>query len=235
MRKFFRELCTDGHGARCVEQVGFRDHDDVRLLKLLAINVGDLVGKFPALRETEQALGANRIYEHAQRRDGEGVAVNPPQRIRDRRDEIRAAPDRLGDEDVGPRRVGELLCGICERVEAAAETTARDLLRRKALRAQHRRIHEFAALVVRDETDAQPLRGEMLRDRGDGGRLSRSEEAADHHVAGLGLRIADCGLRIGHHSAWEFCFSRILSIVVSSIARYCSSGTHLSSGSPSTS
>src|SRR5207245_10664685 len=64
------------------------------LLKLLAVNVEHLLGKFPTLGEAEDALRAHRVHEHAERRDGKTVAIYPAQRVGDGRDQVGATADR---------------------------------------------------------------------------------------------------------------------------------------------
>ena len=66
-------------------------------------------------------MGTNRIHEHAQRRDGEIVAIHPAQGIRDGRDKVGATTDWLGDKNVGAVFSGQLVRGVNQRVKAAAE------------------------------------------------------------------------------------------------------------------
>ncbi len=171
------------------QEIIFRDDDEVGLLELFSEDIEHLVGKLFFACQAEDLFGADRIDEHAERRDGELLAIHASQRIRDRRDKIGAAPDRLGDEGVRQCCLRELGRGIDERIEAAAKTAAWNFLGREAFRPQHRGVHEIAALVVRDEPDAQAARGEALRERGDGGRFSGAEEAADHDVARARSRL----------------------------------------------
>ena len=173
------------------EQVGLVDDDQVRLLQLLAVNVENLLRKLSALGQTEDALRAHRIDQHAERRDGEVVAVNAAQRIRHSGHEVRATAHRLRDEHVGPGRGGKFVRGIDERIKPAAEAAAGNLLHGKALRFEHGGIDEMAALVVGDQPDAQALIVQMPRELRHGGRLARAKEAADHDVAGRRGALGD--------------------------------------------
>src|SRR5256885_17233485 len=57
----------------------------------------------------------------------------------------------------------ELVRGLHQRIEPAAETTSGYFFGRKAAGAQKRRVHQPAALVVRDYAHAQALIGQPLR------------------------------------------------------------------------
>ena len=77
-----------------------RGNEDVGFLELLLVDVNNLLGKVTAAFEAKHAGGPHGIYEHADRRDGELIAVDAAQRIGDRGDEIGATADGFGDEGV---------------------------------------------------------------------------------------------------------------------------------------
>ena len=120
------------------------------------------------------------------RRHQEVVAVEPAQGVGDGGGQVGATADRFGDEDLGPGGEGEALGGLDQRIEPAAETAAGNLLRRKTLRPEHRRVHQVAPLVVGDQPDPQALVREPAGKLADRGRFASAEEATDHDVAGLG-------------------------------------------------
>ena len=60
------------------------------------------VNCLPSLRP-KILLSANRIDKHTQGRHDKTIAVHPLQRITDRRTQIGATADGLGDEDFGLR------------------------------------------------------------------------------------------------------------------------------------
>ena len=93
-------------------EVGFVDDDEVGFLELFAVDINDLLRKLAAFAQAEHARRAHRIDQHAQRRDAEVLAVNAPKRIGDRRHEVGAAADRLGNEHIRPRALGEFTGGI---------------------------------------------------------------------------------------------------------------------------
>ena len=175
-----------------VEQIAFVDDDNIGFFELFAVDVEHLLGKLASFLQSEDAQRADRVRQHAQWRDKKIVAINPAQRIRDRRHQIGATADRLGDEHLGTRGGGQLVRSVHERVEPATKTAARNFFRSEPARAEHFRVHQFAALVVRDKADLQPLMGQVLRQPHHGDCLARAKEAADHVVAGfvLGSRVA---------------------------------------------
>src|SRR5262249_44567462 len=83
---------------------------------------------------------------------------------------------------LGFERVG----AIDEVVEAAAEAGAGDLLDGHPLRAQAVGVHEVGGLVVGDQADLLAAAHVIAREAAQGRRLTRAEEAADHHEANLG-------------------------------------------------
>jgi len=90
----------------------------------------------------------------------------------------------LGDEYIRSAFAGQLLRCLHERMEAAAETTSGDFLHGKPMGSEHGRIHEFTALVVRDQSDAPPLVGEATSQFGHRRGLSGAQKAADHDIPG---------------------------------------------------
>src|ERR1035441_4867816 len=86
----------------------------------------------------------------AHRRHCEALLVKPAQGIRHRRHQVRATAQRLGDEHLRPAPLGQPLGCLHQRIEPAAKAAARDFLRCEPLRAQHRRVHQVAPLVVGD-------------------------------------------------------------------------------------
>jgi len=127
--------------------------------------------------------GADRVDEHAERRDHERVAVHALERIADRCAQVGAAADRLGDEHLGRHVLGQAARRVDQRVEAAAEAPAGDFLHREPARGHHRRVDQPDALVVRDEADAAALSVEILGESQDGGGLPGTEESTNHDVA----------------------------------------------------
>src|SRR5262249_41594718 len=88
------------------------------------------------------------------------------------------------------RRAVEVVGRFEERVEAAAEAAAGDLLDGEALRAEERRVHQAAALVVADEADLEAAVGQAAGEPGDGGRLAGAQKAADHDISRLVPTVA---------------------------------------------
>jgi hypothetical protein len=132
-----------------------------------------------------RARSARTGIDHdAERGDRVGVAVHPAQGIAHRGAQVGAAADRLGDEDVRAGAGGKPLRGVDQRVEAAAEAAAGDLLDREAVRGQHGGVDEADALVVRDQADAAAVAMQCLRQAQDCGGLPGPQEAANHDVTG---------------------------------------------------
>ena len=185
LRKFVGQLAAQSLPPRCIEQIAFVDDDEVGLLELLAVNVENLLGELAAALQPEHAQRANRVRQHTEWCDGKVAAVNQSQRIRDRRDEVSATADRLGNEHVRPRRRCQFVRRVHEGVEPATKTTARNFFGRESPRTQHRRVDQLASLVVGNEPDAQALAGQMLRQPRHRRRFARAKKAADHDVTGF--------------------------------------------------
>ena len=171
---------------RIGDEITFADDDDVRLFELLFENVHDFAREAAASIQPEDTARAHWIHEHRQRRDGEGISIHTPQRIRHSGNEIGATPHGLRDEDIGSFALGKPARSIHERTKAAAKAPARDLLRGKALSAQQLRIHETTRLIIRDEPDLQSLIAEVMRELANSRGFTSAEEAADHDVTCFG-------------------------------------------------
>ena len=89
----------------------------------------------------------------------------------------------------------QLVRRLNQRIEPAAKTAARDFLRREPLRAQHRRVHQVAALVVGDEPHPHPLPRQPRRQLADRRRLAGAEEAANHDIPRLARAASRFGCR----------------------------------------
>ena len=116
------------------------------------------------------------------------------ERIQDGRDDVGAAADRFGEDDVGLRAGDKIVRPRDEIVEAAAEAAACDLQGLETLRAERVRIDQVGALVIRDDPDALAVRDPMLCELQDRRRLSGAEKAADNDETDwlrLCLRHAD--------------------------------------------
>ena len=126
---------------------------------MFAVNVEHFFGKTAARLQSKNTQGPQRIHQHAHRSDSEIVAVKPPQRIRHRRQQVRATANWFGDENFWPAVGSEMLCGLDQRIEPATKTAAGDFFSREAARAEHRRIDKIASLVVGDEANPHALAG----------------------------------------------------------------------------
>ena len=100
---------------------------------MLLVDVKHLFGEAPALFQTKDAQPPDRVRQHADWGDAEVVPVKAAQRISNCGDQIRAAPDWFGNEDIRPALLGQLIGGLDQRIEAAAETAPRDFLGGEAL------------------------------------------------------------------------------------------------------
>src|SRR5206468_8744846 len=112
--------------ANGIDQIDFIDHDQIRFLQLLFVNVQNLFGKGCSVFEAENAQRTKRIDQHAEWCDGKALTINPAQRIADSGDEVGATADRFGNENIGTRFGRKLVCGFYEGIEPAAKATARN-------------------------------------------------------------------------------------------------------------
>ena len=81
------------------------------------------------------------------------------------------------------KRLDALIGGIDQRVEPAAKAAAGNFFCREAAGAEHRSVHEFAALVIGDKAHAKRLSRKLLREFCDASGFSGAEETANHYIA----------------------------------------------------
>ena len=120
------------------------------------INIAAVFDKDPDKvgRRVGNASGPRRIHEHRQRREREAPRVVAHERADDRRGQVQAAPDGLGEDDV---RAGcaQPVGRRDQMREAAAEAAAGHLAGRHAGRFRKRGVHEAATLIVGDDGGAE--------------------------------------------------------------------------------
>ena len=169
---------------RGIDEITLVDDDDLRLFQLLAVDVAHVFREFRG-GEPQHPFGPQRIDDHAHRRHGESVAVDLLERQRHRSHEVGATAHRLGDQHIGRGLPHQRLGRLDQRREPAAEAAAHDLLDRHAVGRGEGRVDEPSALIVRDQSHAKAATDEPFGQPQDRRRLSRTEKAANHHVAGF--------------------------------------------------
>ena len=127
-RKIFRERRFQFRQFFRGEQIAFVDHDDVRFLQLLAVDVFHLLGEAAAFFQTQHARGADGVHQYAERGDGVIFPIHAAKGIRDGGDEVCATAHGLGDEHLGQGAFVQAVRGFHQGIETAAETAAGDLL-----------------------------------------------------------------------------------------------------------
>ena len=134
-----------------------------------------------------------RLEQHRVGRDIELCDKELLQRPHDGGDEISAASDWLGENNIGAGGLFELPDGLGEFVEIAAEASARNFANVEALGSQTVGIDQIGRLVVGDDADFLAAALIVAREAGDGGRFARAEEAAEHDEANGRHRIRGSG------------------------------------------
>ena len=165
-----------------IDQINFVDHDQIRFLELLLINVANLFRKGCTTLQVENPQCANWIDQYAERRDGKALAIDAAQRIADGRHQISATADWLGYEDIGPRFGRKFPRGLDQGIEATAKATACNFFHAKTARSKHRGIDKLAALIICDQPETQTAGPKFFSQAGNGGSLPRAQKPADHDV-----------------------------------------------------
>jgi hypothetical protein len=164
-------------------------------LNLLPIDVEDLLRKTAARLQTKNPKSPDGIHKHAYRRHGEVVPIQPTKRIGDRRSQIGAAAHRLGNENVGSGAFPSAFVRPSTRELNRQQKQPPGIsLRCKAMGTQHRRIHQIAPLIVRDQSDTLSKVTQMPRKPPHRSGLTRTQKAPQHDVPRLGRRRP---LRVG--------------------------------------
>ena len=122
------------------------------------------------------------LENHAIRGDRELRVMEMFERLDHGGDQIGAASNGFAENDIGAAFGTEFLDRGHQFVEVAAEAGSGDFPDIHSLRSEQIRIDQIGGLVVRDNTDAQPLSGVFVGEASDRRGLARAQKTTDHDI-----------------------------------------------------
>ena len=190
--------------------IGLVQHDQIRLFKLLFVDIEHAVGKtsrcvlFRRLPQPRQHAHLLHVDQYGKRGQIELLTVQLLERFDDGARQIGTTADRLADQHVNPRLANQAFHGADHVGKPATEAAADHFLDLGTAFLENLGIDQPRGLVIGDQADALALAGQALGGLRQEGGLAGSQKPTDEDQSGCvhgWLFMAD-GLRNEIMHSW---------------------------------